>query len=174
MPMKILFFLIFFCSVGKTQSLTETDSIVSSIGVDSTLSLIEIDSAKNSLKINNVEMSFKELRDLYKKHPIALKLLERGRNHKIRSIFSYSLGTVILCLPIIPLALNVSLNPLLVLGDIAIGTAGIYYGIEWAKKRNARFIESANVYNRSIEPLIGGMTLNLKYTGREVGVCLVF
>ena len=141
---------------------------------DSVAIPLEIDSAEHRLLLDQVELNYRELKTLYKNHPEPLQLIKKGHRFKVMSTISHTFGAVVLCLPIIPLAYNYSLNPLLVLGNIAIGTVGIYCGIEWTKKRNAKWIESGNRYNNAIEQnnSMSSMQFNLKMN--EVGVTWVF
>ncbi|MBK7957686.1 MAG: hypothetical protein IPK03_05940 [Bacteroidetes bacterium] len=163
--MRLLVLLFFFATSSYAQQSLESDSA---------LIPLEIDSIDHRLLLDRVELNYKELKLLYKDHPIALQLIKKGHKFKVMSTFSHAFGAVVLCLPIIPLAYNYALNPLLVLGNIAVGTVGIYYGIEWTKKRNARWIESGNRYNQSIGESTSESSLQLRFKMNEVGMAWVF
>ena len=163
--MRFLFFFLCLSLSSYAQQTLEGDSVV--------IPLV-IDSAEHRLLLDHVELNYRELKLLFKDHPLPLQLVKKGHRFKVMSTFSYSLGAIILCLPIIPLAYNYSLNPLLVLGNIAVGTVGIYCGIEWAKKRNVKWIESGNRYNESLEQSNPSSSINIKWKVNEVGIAWVF
>ena len=141
-------------------------------------SILEIDTVHHHITSENVELSLKELKQLYANYPQSLQLAKSAQRMQAGSYFMYSAGALGLLLPVFPLisqTIKYDADKIMVVSELVLGTAVLAFAFKLTKIKNKKIEESARLYNELKEADHQNETsLNLQIKPNELGIIFNF